>query len=60
MPPMATSNCPDGIVTQGILDYYKEKSQGGYISLIIIEHSYITKEGRASRNQISIADNRNP
>ena len=59
MPPMAPSKCPDGLVTQGILDYYKEKSQGGYISLIIIEHSYITKEGRASRNQISIADNRN-
>lgn len=59
MPPMATSNCPDGIITQGILDYYKEKSEGGYISLIIIEHSYITKEGRASQNQMSIADNKN-
>ena len=59
MPPMATSNCPDGIINQGIFDYYKEKSQGGYISLIIIEHSYISKEGRASRNQVSIADDRN-
>jgi 2,4-dienoyl-CoA reductase-like NADH-dependent reductase (Old Yellow Enzyme family) len=59
MPPMATSKCPDGLVTQGILDYYKEKSQGGYISLIIIEHSYITKDGRASINQISIADDQN-
>jgi len=59
MPPMATSNCPDGIVTQEILDYYTEKSQGGYISLIIIEHSYITPEGRAGRGQISIGDNSN-
>lgn len=59
MPPMATSNCPDGIINQGIFDYYKEKSQGGYISLIIIEHSYISKEGRASRNQVSIADDKN-
>jgi 2,4-dienoyl-CoA reductase-like NADH-dependent reductase (Old Yellow Enzyme family) len=57
LPPMATSNCPDGIVTEGILDYYKEKSQGGYISLIIIEHSYIAQEGRAGKGQISIADN---
>ena len=57
MPPMATSNCPDGIVTESILDYYKEKSQGGYISLIIIEHSYIAQEGRAGKGQISIADN---
>ena len=45
MPPMATFNCPDGIINQGIFDYYKEKSQGGYISLIIMEHSYISKEG---------------
>lgn len=59
MPPMATSNCPDGTITQGILDYYKEKSQGGYISLVIIEHSYTAKEGRASRNQVSIADDLN-
>lgn len=59
MPPMASSNCPDGIITQSLLDYYKEKSKGGYISLIIIEHSYISKDGRASKNQISIANDSN-
>lgn len=57
MPPMATSKAEsDGKVSQEILDYYAEKSEGGYISLIIIEHSFINKEGIASENQISVAD----
>ena len=38
MPPMATSKAlPDGEVSQEILDYYADKSEGGHISLIIIE-----------------------
>jgi NADPH2 dehydrogenase len=57
MPPMATSKAePDGKVSQAILDYYAEKSEGGYISLIIVEHSFISQEGKASENQMSIAD----
>lgn len=57
MPPMATAKAyDDGRVSQDILDYYEEKSKGGYISLIIIEHSYISEEGKASLNQLSIAD----
>lgn len=57
MPPMATSKSQaDGKVSRDIIDYYTEKSQGGYISLIIIEHSFILPEGKASENQLSIAD----
>ncbi|MEG2018383.1 MAG: NADH:flavin oxidoreductase [Clostridium sp.] len=57
MPPMATSKSQgDGKVSKGILDYYKEKSQGGYISLIIIEHSFINKRGKASNGQLSVSD----
>jgi 2,4-dienoyl-CoA reductase-like NADH-dependent reductase (Old Yellow Enzyme family) len=57
MPPMATSKSEkDGKVSQSILDYYEDKSKGGYISLIIIEHSFITQAGKASNNQLSIAD----
>lgn len=56
LPPMATAKCgDDGIVTQEILDYYDEKSRGGYISLIIIEHSFIETQGKASKGQLSIA-----
>ncbi|MBI6872627.1 NADH:flavin oxidoreductase [Clostridium aciditolerans] len=57
MPPMATAKAEsDGRVSQDILDYYKEKSEGGNISLIIIEHSFITPEGKASKNQLSVSD----
>ena len=56
LPPMATAKCgEDGIVTQEILDYYDEKSRGGYISLIIIEHSFIEAQGKANKGQLSIA-----
>lgn len=57
MPPMATAKAgSDGTVSQGVLDYYKEKSEGGYFSLIIIEHSFIQLAGKASEHQLSIAD----
>jgi len=58
MPPMATSKSKeDGKVSKDILDYYDEKSRGGYISLIIIEHSFIAQKGKASARQLSVADN---
>ncbi|WP_019228064.1 NADH:flavin oxidoreductase [Sedimentibacter sp. B4] len=57
MPPMATAKAADdGKVSSEILDYYDEKSKGGYISLVIIEHSYISEEGKASLKQLSVAD----
>jgi len=57
MPPMATSKSnQDGKVSKDILDYYDEKSRGGYISLIIIEHSFIAQKGKASDKQLSVAD----
>ncbi len=34
----------------------KEKSAGGYIGLVIIEHSYISPDGKASEHQLSVAD----
>jgi 2,4-dienoyl-CoA reductase-like NADH-dependent reductase (Old Yellow Enzyme family) len=57
MPPMATSKShKNGKVTQELLDYYDEKSKGGYLSLVIIEHSFIAPEGKASIGQLSIAE----
>lgn len=46
----------EGAVTQEILDYYDEKTKGGYFSLAIVEHCFITQEGKASQGQISIAE----
>lgn len=57
MPPMATSKSEvDGKVSKDVLNYYAEKSKGGYISMIIIEHSFISQEGKASAQQLSIAE----
>lgn len=57
MPPMATAKSEkDGKVSKEVLDYYDEKSRGGYISLIIVEHSFIEQQGKASENQLSVAD----
>lgn len=55
MPPMATSKASNGTVTQELLDYYDVKSSGGYIGLIITEHSYVNKQGMAHPGQISIS-----
>lgn len=53
---MATAKADaKGHVTQALLDYYLEKTQGGCIGLVITEHSYISPEGKASQNQVSIA-----
>lgn len=57
MPPMATSKAElDGRVSEALLDYYDEKSRGGAIGLVIIEHNYITKQGQNREGQPSVAD----
>ena len=55
MPPMATSSANDGEVSQRILDYYDKKTKGGYIGLVITEHSYIDIQGMANPKQMSVA-----
>ncbi|WP_353892435.1 NADH:flavin oxidoreductase [Proteinivorax hydrogeniformans] len=55
-PPMATTKADvDGALTQEILDFYKEKSEGGYIGLIVTEHAFITQKGKAHERQLSIS-----
>lgn len=55
MPPMATEQSDDGKVTQALLDYYDEKTKGGYIGLVITEHAYIRQDGKAGKGQLSIS-----
>lgn len=58
MPPMATGKSEkDGGVSKELLEYYDEKSKSGFISLIIIEHSYIAEQGKASDGQLSVSGN---
>ena len=57
MPPMATSKAePDGRVSEELLGYYDEKSRGGAIGLVIIEHNHITMQGKNRAGQPSVAD----
>jgi 2,4-dienoyl-CoA reductase-like NADH-dependent reductase (Old Yellow Enzyme family) len=57
MPPMATSKAePDGRVSQALLDHYDEKSRGGAIGLVIVEHNYISAQGQNRVGQPSVAD----
>jgi 2,4-dienoyl-CoA reductase-like NADH-dependent reductase (Old Yellow Enzyme family) len=56
MPPMATAktDANDG-VTDEACDYYRERAKYGKIGLIITEHSYINRQGKAHPGQVSIA-----
>lgn len=57
MPPMATAKSDsDGKVSSAILDFYQEKSAGGQLALVIVEHSFVQQAGKASANQLSVAD----
>lgn len=56
-PPITIAKAsPDGMITEDSLAYYQEKMRDGSFSLAIVEHCYITREGKASRGQVSIAD----
>ncbi|MCM1136040.1 MAG: NADH:flavin oxidoreductase [Clostridium sp.] len=57
MPPMATEKSAEGgLASEKLFEYYNEKSRGGYLGLVITEHSYVLPEGKASRGQLSVAD----
>ena len=57
MPPMATAKADEnGHISQELLDYYEEKTSHGLFSLVIVEHNFVDPLGKASHNQMSIAD----
>ena len=56
MPPMATEKSAGGAVSDALVRYYDEMSQGGYLGLIVLEHCYVSPEGKASPNQVSVAE----
>lgn len=45
-----------GHVSQDILDYYDEKTKDKLFSTVIVEHNFVDPLGKASHNQMSIAD----
>ena len=53
MPSVATYQCDEsGKVTQKVVDYYADRARNSHISLIITEHSYISMQGKAKKNQM--------
>ena len=56
MPPLATEKSENGYVTAELCEHYAKRAKNSLIGLIITEHMYVAPEGRASRYQLSIAD----
>lgn len=56
LPPMATAKAlDDGSMSEEILSYYDEKTKDEDLALVIVEHSFISEEGRANKKQMSVA-----
>ena len=53
MPPMDRSSSRDGSVSDDLINHYRERAES--TGLIIIEHEYVSPEGRAHPKQLSIA-----
>lgn len=59
LPPMATTKSKgDGAMSDEILNYYNEKTADGDLALVIVEHSFISEEGRANKKQVSVASDK--
>lgn len=54
MPPMATAKSSDGKVNEDLINYYSLRARE--TGLIILEHEYVSLEGKASAAQLSMAD----
>lgn len=56
-PPMGTGMAePDGKVNEKLIQYYDDRARGAYLSMIIVEHSFVSQEGKASERQLSAAE----
>ncbi len=55
MPPMATHRSPDGSIGEDICAHYRARAEAG-TALIIAEHCCVSMQGRASADQIAVAE----
>jgi len=57
MPPMATGfSTPEGEVTEKLVNHYFDRSEG--LGLLIVEHAYVSPEGKLSDNQLGAYSDR--
>lgn len=54
MPPMATGKAQDGRPGEDMIEYYRARARS--TALVIVEHEYIMRQGKAHPNQLSMAD----
>ncbi|MBR4073863.1 MAG: NADH:flavin oxidoreductase [Firmicutes bacterium] len=58
MPPMATETSDGGKVTEELCEFYRLRAENPHVGLIITEHMYIEERGKATKGQMSAADDR--
>ena len=58
MPPMATETSDGGKVTEELCEFYRLRAENPLVGLIITEHMYIEERGKATKGQMSAADDR--
>lgn len=56
MPPMASEASVGGEIGEKSLAYYKKMAANEHFGLFILEHNYVSEDGRASEKQMSLAD----
>lgn len=57
MPPMHTGLATvEGAVTEKLINHYVQRSQG--LGLMIVEHSYVSPDGKLTENQLGIYEDR--
>ena len=56
MPPMVTEASVGGEISEKTLAYYKKMAANKQFDLFIIEHSYVSEDGKASLKHMSLAD----
>ncbi len=58
MPPMASGRAaPDGSPTEANVSYHRARATAG-CGLVIVEHAFVSPEGRFSEGQLGVADDR--
>ena len=56
MPPMASEASVGGEIGEKSLAYYKKMAANEHFGLFILEHNYVSEDGRASEKQMSLSD----
>lgn len=51
--PIHSETCVDGYITEKTERHYEERTQGGRFGLVVVEHSFVRKDGMASPTQLS-------